>query len=498
MTKPSDKEALLAIKKSIQDQAGILSGWDEYTDPCIDQWTGVSCTCYPFFEDVDVQERNAACTPIAPEYSTEYSRVLQLNLGDVRITDWNVIGGKLPAAIGNLTALRVLNLRNNNFTGSIPYAWRTLQGLEHLFLSHNNISGPLPIFFRDLNRLKYVFLDNNRLTGALPYEWCEGPWWVFDIRNNPGLCDELPDCLYERIVTLEGTSIVDVVTDRDDGNGGYCDVESPFCRKGPGACTVRIPDPPFWNETTRVKFSFPDLPSFEGGLASTYMWCLGTEPGANNIVDWIPINATNSFQLIEEIEIDMDVYNIFDDYYSYYDYYYDYSGERSRRERPDVLKKVAQTMIAYKGFLPTGIGLRHGVTYYVTVRAINSGGMASSVLMTSSGISVDATPPELPSGKGVYNTRLFSNAPAQIDLSGIGVSWDPFVDPESGILSYQYQIFQQHEREGQEDIPITSRIQVDGLDDRAHWISDNVTLLPGYSYFSKVYAMNYAGNQAFV
>jgi hypothetical protein len=71
----------------------------------------------------------------------EGSRVLQLNLGDVRITDWNTLEGELPAAIGNLTELRVLNLAGNNFTGPIPQEWEALGELEILTLTNNEISG---------------------------------------------------------------------------------------------------------------------------------------------------------------------------------------------------------------------------------------------------------------------------------------------------------------------------------------------------------------------
>ena len=75
-----DKDALLAFKASVTDPGYLLGSWSEYTvcwfacvpcvetdgstlailhecclifyvqDPCIDQWPGVSCTCYPFFE----------------------------------------------------------------------------------------------------------------------------------------------------------------------------------------------------------------------------------------------------------------------------------------------------------------------------------------------------------------------------------------------------------------------------------------------------------------
>ena len=140
-TLESDKAALLEFKSQVEDFGFVLAGWTNDTDPCIDQWTGVSCTCFPFYEEYGAPERVSSCTPIDPGYSEEGSRVLQLNLGDVRITDWNVLGGALPASLGGLTALRVLNLKGNNFTGSIPYQWGKLTNLEQLVLSDNKING---------------------------------------------------------------------------------------------------------------------------------------------------------------------------------------------------------------------------------------------------------------------------------------------------------------------------------------------------------------------
>lgn len=140
-TLASDKAALLAFRDALVDDGYVLAGWDNYTDPCIDKWTGVSCTCYPFFEEYGAPERVPSCLPLDWGYDPTTSRVLQLNLGDVRINDWNVLTGDLPASLGDLTALRVLNLKGNNFTGPIPEEWKKLTNMEQLILSENRITG---------------------------------------------------------------------------------------------------------------------------------------------------------------------------------------------------------------------------------------------------------------------------------------------------------------------------------------------------------------------
>jgi hypothetical protein len=53
-------------------------------------------------------------------------------------------------------------------------------------LQNNNISGFLPPYLSTFYNLRYVYLDNNSFVGPVPSEWCDGGWWIFDVRSNPG------------------------------------------------------------------------------------------------------------------------------------------------------------------------------------------------------------------------------------------------------------------------------------------------------------------------
>jgi Leucine rich repeat N-terminal domain len=53
----NDKAALLTFKASVSDPGGLLSSWTEDTDPCVDDWAGIKCNCFPFFEDNTLAER---------------------------------------------------------------------------------------------------------------------------------------------------------------------------------------------------------------------------------------------------------------------------------------------------------------------------------------------------------------------------------------------------------------------------------------------------------
>lgn len=120
-----DKAALLTIKAAVADEGGLLSSWTEDTDPCVDDWAGIKCNCFPFFEDTTQAVRSEVwwwpirlcsvhicafwisiyrcivakpflntnvmsvywvqvCDPLL---TTSGARVLQLNLGDIRITN---------------------------------------------------------------------------------------------------------------------------------------------------------------------------------------------------------------------------------------------------------------------------------------------------------------------------------------------------------------------------------------------------------------------------
>jgi hypothetical protein len=158
---PGDKAALLAFKDGLTAAGGeLLASWQPASDPCVDAWTGVRCSCADFFEAqrtaaggnltarvgwvllpkcLDMpcrpsacpcqQQQNCSCTLLSdevyqnssaplpphllplpllqvcqqPEDLPDGKRVLQLNFGDPRITRWNTLTGTVAPALANLT-----------------------------------------------------------------------------------------------------------------------------------------------------------------------------------------------------------------------------------------------------------------------------------------------------------------------------------------------------------------------------------------------------------
>ena len=76
--------------------------------------------------------------------------------------------GPIPAALGDLTNLRALNLWSNELTGPIPAALGDLSNLEELWLGWNELTGPIPGWLGDLSNLVELVLAVNQLTGPIP------------------------------------------------------------------------------------------------------------------------------------------------------------------------------------------------------------------------------------------------------------------------------------------------------------------------------------------
>ena len=87
-----------------------------------------------------------------------------LNLGD------NQLSGTIPDWLGSLTALQELSLRDNRLTGPIPEELGELVQLRDLYLDDNQLSGTIPDWLSDLSQLRSLYLNGNQLSGCVPDE----------------------------------------------------------------------------------------------------------------------------------------------------------------------------------------------------------------------------------------------------------------------------------------------------------------------------------------
>ncbi|GJW93541.1 leucine-rich repeat-containing protein [Tanacetum coccineum] len=80
-------------------------------------------------------------------------------------------GGKgIPEIIGNLSALKVLNLSHNSLYGRIPDSLGKLSEIESLDLSSNQLTGNIPQSLAGIKGLEVLNLSQNHLVGAYTRE----------------------------------------------------------------------------------------------------------------------------------------------------------------------------------------------------------------------------------------------------------------------------------------------------------------------------------------
>ncbi|CAI5471124.1 unnamed protein product [Closterium sp. Yama58-4] len=80
----------------------------------------------------------------------------------------DALGGKLPRSFSSLTNLRELYMNDNAFGGSIPAYIGSFLSLSYLRLSNNMFSGTIPKELSRLKSLQFLGLRYNWLTGSIP------------------------------------------------------------------------------------------------------------------------------------------------------------------------------------------------------------------------------------------------------------------------------------------------------------------------------------------
>lgn len=76
--------------------------------------------------------------------------------------------GKIPASIGSLSSLRLLNFFGNQLEGQIHASISKISTLEQLDLARNNLSGWIPQELSKLSMLAILDISSNNLCGPIP------------------------------------------------------------------------------------------------------------------------------------------------------------------------------------------------------------------------------------------------------------------------------------------------------------------------------------------
>jgi len=104
--------------------------------------------------------------------------------------------GALPASIGNLRQLSILDLSNCHFKGALPSSMSGLKELTSLLLSFNNFTGPIPSLNMSRN-LTHLDFSHNSFTGSITHVHLEGLRKLVQIDLQDNLLDgNIPSSLF--------------------------------------------------------------------------------------------------------------------------------------------------------------------------------------------------------------------------------------------------------------------------------------------------------------
>lgn len=149
------------------DDTGWRAGAEgDNCDPC--SWYGIGCNeqgrvTHLEFSDFYVVSSSNNLTGELPAAIGQLSYLKVLRL------DNNRLSGPIPTEIGWLSELEVLNLNDNGISGELPHSLSELGNLQRLELSHNiSLGGTLPPNIGNLSKLTQLDLRGNQLTGPIP------------------------------------------------------------------------------------------------------------------------------------------------------------------------------------------------------------------------------------------------------------------------------------------------------------------------------------------
>ena len=156
-----DRAALVALYDST-DGANWTNNTNWNTTATLDNWFGVKTDSDGRVTELAVYENQLNGTIPA-----ELGDLSKLEILDLAV---NQLSGTIPAELGDLGELAELYLEKNQLSGAIPAELGDLSKLWNLSLFENSLSGAIPAELGDLSELKFLSLHTNSLSGAIPAE----------------------------------------------------------------------------------------------------------------------------------------------------------------------------------------------------------------------------------------------------------------------------------------------------------------------------------------
>ncbi|GLT78861.1 hypothetical protein SLA2020_503800 [Shorea laevis] len=161
-----DGVILLSFKNSVlSDPLFVLENWNSNDEtPC--SWNGVKCRATGM--GGRYLQVTGLCLPnsgLLGSIPADVGMVENLQILDLSN---NSLNGSLPSSLFNATQLQFLDLSNNLLSGELPETLGRLQSLRVLNLSDNALAGKLPASLTTIQNLTDVSLKSNYFVGKLP------------------------------------------------------------------------------------------------------------------------------------------------------------------------------------------------------------------------------------------------------------------------------------------------------------------------------------------
>lgn len=109
-----------------------------------------------------------------PEDMSVFSNLAELHI-NTNVASNNVIfgfSGTIPASIGSLTGLTILNIYENLFTGTLPSEIGLLKNLQILDVAYTELNGFVPDSYGALNDLEEFYMYGTSIEGSIPDGIC--------------------------------------------------------------------------------------------------------------------------------------------------------------------------------------------------------------------------------------------------------------------------------------------------------------------------------------
>ncbi|XP_047070181.1 LRR receptor-like serine/threonine-protein kinase FLS2 [Lolium rigidum] len=183
-----EAEALVNWKASLASADESLGSWSLANSTNLCRWSGIICDSAGHIAKLNLWNASLNGTLDQLDFSA-FPHLKELSFGHnglhgtipagignltslvvLQITDSPYLRGAIPRSIGQLKHLALLNLAFLGLDGTLPEEVGNLTSLEELSLNSVTLTGSIPLTIGMLVKLGFLNLSGNNLTGSIPLE----------------------------------------------------------------------------------------------------------------------------------------------------------------------------------------------------------------------------------------------------------------------------------------------------------------------------------------